>query len=104
MILFVFFSKIVRDIVDIGGNILKKVEIYTWTHCPFCIEAKKLLKDRSITYDEFRIDGDRESLNELKSETGCGTVPQIFVDDEFIGGCDDLKKLIKNNKFEEVFN
>lgn len=83
---------------------MKRVEIYTWTHCPFCIEAKKLLKDRNIQFDEIRIDGDQETLNELKSETNCSTVPQIFVDDEFIGGCDDLKTLIKSNKFEEVFN
>lgn len=83
---------------------MKKVRIYTWTFCPFCIEAKNILKKKNIEFEEIVIDGDKEALNNLKEETNCGSVPQIFVGDQFIGGCDDLKLLIKNSNFEKIFS
>lgn len=82
---------------------MKKVKIYTWTFCPFCIQAKNILNERKIEFEEIVIDGDKKALKELKKETDCGSVPQIFVENEFIGGCDDLKLLIKKSKFDEVF-
>jgi glutaredoxin 3 len=83
---------------------MKKVKIYTWTFCPFCVEAKNILKKKNIDFDEIVIDGQKEALANLKEETDCGTVPQIFVGEKFIGGCDDLKALIENGDFEDLFN
>ncbi len=82
---------------------MKKVKIYCWTHCPYCIKAKQLLKQKGVPYDEIVIDGDEEALRKLKAQTGSGSVPQIFVDDIFIGGCDDMHQLDEIGKFEEVF-
>jgi glutaredoxin 3 len=81
----------------------KKVEIYTWTFCPYCIRAKQLLDQKGVVYTEFKIDNDRAKLNELKAQTGSGSVPQIFVDEKFIGGCDDIIALDKKGDFESIF-
>ncbi|MGM0379676.1 MAG: glutaredoxin domain-containing protein [Bacillota bacterium] len=82
---------------------MKKVKIFTWSYCPFCVEAKDILKDKNIKFEEVVIDRDQKALDNLANETNCSTVPQIFVEDKFIGGCDDLKELIINSDFEEVF-
>lgn len=83
---------------------MKKIKIYSWTFCPFCVEAKSILKKKNIEFEEIIIDGDKETLNNLKKETNCSTVPQIFVGENFIGGCDDLKALIEKGDFEDIFN
>jgi glutaredoxin 3 len=83
---------------------MKKIKIYTWTFCPFCVEAKNILKKKNIAFEEIVIDGDKKALVNLEEKTDCGTVPQIFVGEKFIGGCDDLKALIKKGDFEEIFN
>ena len=83
---------------------MKKVTIYCWTYCPYCIKAKAMLDKKGVMYEEKIIDNDTAALKTLKSETGSGTVPQIFVEGSFIGGCDDLFQLDHEGKFDEVFN
>ncbi len=80
-----------------------KVDLYIWPTCPYCVRAKSLLDSEGITYNLYDISGDRNKLNELKKITGSGSVPQIFVNEEFIGGCDDLVLLHRNNEFDKVF-
>lgn len=83
---------------------MKKVVIYTWRYCPFCHKAKALLDREKIQYDEIVIDGNEEARQKLKKKTGSGSVPQIFVDDVFIGGCDELHQLHSDkNKFDQRF-
>lgn len=81
----------------------KDVIIYTFETCPYCIKAKRLLNDESIGFTEIEISNQKERLSELKKKTNCSTVPQIFVDDKFIGGCDDVITLHKKGKFDEIF-
>ncbi len=81
----------------------KKVIIYTFKTCPFCIRAKRLLNNKRIDYEEIDISNQKEKLKELETKTGCSTVPQIFVDDKFIGGCDDIVELHKKGEFDGVF-
>ncbi|MGQ4648798.1 glutaredoxin 3 [Lyngbya aestuarii] len=70
------------------------VEIYTWQTCPFCIRAKLLLWWKGVNYTEYKIDGNEEARNKMaKRANGRRTVPQIFVNDQHIGGCDDLHSL-----------
>jgi glutaredoxin 3 len=64
--------------------------IYLWASCPFCVKAKALLDSLDISYEEHDISGDREALSDLREKTGMRTVPQIWVKDTFIGGCDEL--------------
>ena len=82
---------------------MKDVKMYCWTWCPYCIRAKQLLDAKGVKYQEGLIDGDREALQNLKKQTGSGTVPQIFVDGQFVGGCDDIYQMDAEGRFEEVF-
>lgn len=76
----------------------KKIELYTWSYCPFCKNAKKLLDSKGYKYDEYILDNNEEKRLELKAKTGQGTVPYVFIDGELIGGFDDLKKLDDKGK------
>ena len=84
---------------------MSKVEIYTWQYCPFCIRAKSLLKKKNINFTEYKIDGD-EDARELLIERADGrrTLPQIFIDNDGIGGCDDLYTLENENKLDALLN
>jgi len=83
---------------------MKKIIIYTWSFCPYCIKAVSILDQEGIDYEEIEIFNNKEMLVNLKSKTGYGTVPQIFVDELFIGGCDDLVVLRKDSdKFNAIF-
>ena len=84
---------------------MSKVEIYTWQYCPFCIRAKSLLKKKNINFTEYKIDGD-EDARALMTERASGrrTLPQIFIDNEGIGGCDDLYTLENENKLNALLN
>ena len=71
-----------------------KVEIYTWSTCPFCLRAKALLVKKGVEFTEYCIDGDREAREEMAQRAnGRRSLPQIFIDDRPIGGCDELYAL-----------
>ena len=71
-----------------------KVEIYTWSSCPFCIRAKALLKKKGVEFTEYCIDGDEEARAKMSDRAnGSTSVPQIFINDQHIGGCDDIHAL-----------
>ena len=80
---------------------MAKVEIYTWQSCPFCIKAKALLEQKGVNYIEHAIDGDHATRRLMTERSeGRSTVPQIFIDDIGIGGCDDLLALDKSEKLD----
>ena len=82
---------------------MAKVEIYTWQYCPFCIRAKALLDQKGINYQEYSIDGDQEARSIMVDRAnGRKTVPQIFINDEGIGGCDELYSLESTNQLEKL--
>lgn len=67
------------------------VKMYTTQVCPFCVRAKMLLKQRGVAQiDEIRIDLDPAQREHMMQSTGRRTVPQIFIGDTHVGGCDDL--------------
>lgn len=71
-----------------------KVEIYTWSRCPFCIQAKDLLKRKHVDFIEYNIDGDEVARAKMAQRAnGRRSVPQIFIEDQHIGGCDDIHEL-----------
>ena len=73
---------------------MKPVKMYTTAVCPFCIQAKQILKSRGVEQiDEVRIDMLPEERARMMEITGRRTVPQIFIGDTHIGGCDDLVAL-----------
>ena len=82
---------------------MKKVEIYTWQYCPFCIRAKSLLNKKNITFTEYKIDGDESAREKMSIRAnGRRSLPQIFIDNNGIGGCDDLYLLEEENKLDSL--
>lgn len=70
------------------------VKMYTTQVCPFCVRAKMLLKQRGVEQiDEIRVDLDPAARETMMAQTGRRTVPQIFIGDTHVGGCDDLVAL-----------
>ncbi|MCZ8234566.1 MAG: glutaredoxin 3 [Inhella sp.] len=70
------------------------VTMYTTQVCPFCIRAKQLLKARGVeSIEEIRIDLDPAQRDAMMARTGRRTVPQIYIGDTHVGGCDDLVAL-----------
>jgi glutaredoxin 3 len=73
---------------------MNTVKMYSSDVCPFCIRAKALLKQRGVaSIEEIRIDTDPEQRDLMIERTGRRTVPQIFIGDTHVGGCDDLVAL-----------
>ncbi len=72
---------------------MANIEIYTKATCPFCHRAKALLDSKGVAYQELPIDGDGAKREEMIKRSGRTTVPQIFIDAQHIGGCDDLHAL-----------
>ncbi len=71
-----------------------KVEIYTWRSCPFCIRAKALLNKKGVEFIEYSIDGDEAARAQMADRAnGRRSLPQIFINDRHIGGCDDIHDL-----------
>ena len=79
------------------------VRMYTTQVCPFCTRAKALLKQRGVVQiDEVRIDLDPQQREQMMSLTGRRTVPQIFIGDTHVGGCDDLVALDRSGGLEPL--
>ncbi|MDD2926109.1 glutaredoxin 3 [Rhodoferax sp.] len=73
---------------------MQAVKMYTTAVCPYCIRAKQLLKARGVDQiEEIRIDQDPAQRDLMMRTTGRRTVPQIFIGDTHVGGCDDLVAL-----------
>ncbi|HIK55850.1 MAG TPA: glutaredoxin 3 [Synechococcales cyanobacterium M55_K2018_004] len=77
------------------------VEIYTWRSCPFCIRAKALLKSKGVEFTEYAIDGDEVARAKMAQRAnGRRSVPQIFINDQHVGGCDDIYALEAQGKLD----
>ena len=82
---------------------MAKVEIYTSALCGFCTAAKRLLKAKEVEYIEIDVTMDRGLRNAMTERAGGKTsVPQIFINDEGIGGCDDLYALESDGKLDAL--
>jgi len=69
---------------------MKNVKIYTTDVCPYCDKAKALLRKKGVEFEEVNVEDDREAMRQVIETTGRQTVPQIFIEDFHVGGCDDL--------------
>ena len=75
-------------------NAMQAVKMYTTAVCPYCVRAKQLLKARGVEHiEEIRIDTNPQERERMMETTGRRTVPQIFIGDTHVGGCDDLMAL-----------
>ncbi|OGT37359.1 MAG: glutaredoxin 3 [Gammaproteobacteria bacterium RIFCSPHIGHO2_12_FULL_38_14] len=81
---------------------MAKVVLYTKDHCPYCKMAKDLLSARHVTFEEIRIDLDEKKRDEMIARSNKRTVPQIFINDQSVGGYDDLAQLAKSGKLDDL--
>ena len=73
---------------------MQAVKMYTTEVCPYCTRAKALLRQRGVAQiDEIRIDLDAQQRQQMMAATGQRTVPQIFIGETYVGGCDELVAL-----------
>lgn len=81
---------------------MPQVKVYVKTTCPYCHAAVELLEQKKISYEVIDLTSKPQELNQLKAQTGHPTVPQIFIDDQMIGGYDQLVQLERSGKLEEL--
>ena len=82
---------------------MKNVTIYTGPYCNYCDAAKRLLTRNNVPYKEINVaevDGAKDEM--IKKANGKRTIPQIFFDDQHIGGYDEVRALEKENKLQEM--
>lgn len=73
---------------------MAKITVYSTTVCPYCVRAKMLLDKKGVRYEEINLTKHPERREEMLSRSGGKrTVPQIFIGDKHVGGCDDLYEL-----------
>jgi glutaredoxin 3 len=82
---------------------MKKIEIFTSSHCPFCIKAKSLLNKKKVKFSEIDV-SNNEALREKMSNmaNGARSVPQIFADNVYIGDCNKIHKLDEEKKLDKL--
>lgn len=82
-----------------------EVEIYTWQTCPYCIRAKLLLWWKGVVFKEYKIDGDGAARVKMAERAnGRKSVPQIFINNQHIGGCDDLHALDREGQLDALLS
>jgi glutaredoxin 3 len=82
---------------------MPQIEIYTTQWCPYCRAAKALLDRKRVTFIEIDVNDEPERRSEMLARANGGwTVPQIFIGDTHVGGCDDLHALDKAGKLDHL--
>lgn len=82
---------------------MARVTVYSGPSCPYCTKAKALLDKKNVAYEEFNVKDNFAKLKEMLERTGGRkTIPQIFIDDQHIGGCDDLYALNDAGKLDAL--
>ena len=81
---------------------MRPVVLYTTSFCPYCIRAKQLLDSKQVAYEERSVDGDRQLRAEMSMRAGRTRVPQIWIGDTHVGGCDDLYALERQGKLDAL--
>jgi len=81
---------------------MSRVVIYTSGHCPYCTKAKILLDKKQVPFEEINIANNQIREDMIIKSGGKRTVPQIFINEKHIGGCDDLYELEKQGRLDEL--
>ncbi|MBI2786344.1 MAG: glutaredoxin 3 [Legionella longbeachae] len=81
---------------------MAEVIMYGTGYCPYCHKARELLQKKNTSFTEIRIDLQPELRDEMMAKSGRRTVPQIFINGQHIGGCDDLYALEAQGKLDKL--
>ena len=79
-----------------------RVEMYVKTFCPYCYRAEKLLESKGVKFEIYQLDSAERRQEMIQRSNGRTTVPQIFIDNRHVGGCDDLYALDREGKLEQL--
>ena len=84
---------------------MARVILYTTAYCPFCVRAKALLDQKRAAYEEIRVDLEPMRRGEMMQRSGgAHTVPQIFINEIHVGGCDELHALERQGRLDSLLN
>jgi glutaredoxin 3 len=78
------------------------VTLYVSDWCPYCQRAKSLLTEKQVIFDEINVDDDAKFREEMTARSNRNTVPQIFIGDKHVGGCDDLFALDRSGELDRL--
>jgi glutaredoxin 3 len=82
-----------------------KIKMYTSNYCPYCMNAERLLKNKGYDiHEKVFVDRDPMILEKMIELTGKRTVPQIFIEDHYIGGFDDLRKADNSGELDKILS
>lgn len=82
---------------------MPKIEVYSTAVCPYCVAAKNLLKAKGLAWEDIRVDTDPAQRDAMLARSGGHrTVPQIFINDQFVGGYDDLVAADRSGRLTEL--
>lgn len=81
---------------------MAKVIMYSTASCPYCERARTLLQQKNVSFTDIRVDVRPELREEMIKKSGRSTVPQIFINGQHIGGCDDLYALEAQGKLDQL--
>lgn len=92
------------DVSEITGGerMSHNVVVYSSDWCPFCTRAKSLLNQKDIEFQEIKVDGQRELRAEMARLAGATSVPQIWIGDTHVGGCDELYALERRGELDSL--
>ena len=79
-----------------------EIYLYSSRFCPYCIMAKRLLDSKAVSYRELLVDGKPKLRQEMERKSGRHTVPQIWIGDTHVGGCDDLVALDNSGRLDSL--
>lgn len=80
---------------------MSRVVMYTTGLCPFCVMAKRLFDDLGVRYEEIRVDKEPARRQEMMTLSGRRTVPQVFIGERHVGGCDDTQAALRSGKLQQ---
>ncbi len=81
---------------------MAKVIMYSKDPCPYCVNAKRLLNEKGVSFEEIDLTDQPEEMQRIKNETGWRTVPIIMINDELIGGYMDMKALDESGELDKL--
>lgn len=81
---------------------MAEVIMYSTAYCPFCVRARALLEQKKVSYTDIRIDEEPEKRAEMIAKSGRHTVPQIFINGQAIGGCDEMYALEYQGRLDKL--
>lgn len=81
---------------------VNKVVMYSTRFCPFCMRARSLLQSKGVDYEEIAVDGNPDKRREMTERARSYTVPQIWIGNTHVGGCDELFQLEHQGKLDPM--